>query len=267
MKGKVLRVVLIVLASIVMIFSLVQIVKHYADEKEAEDVYSDFLDYVKEPDKTEDFSKVETSDLSLKEVEGESTAIPDAEENLLPVIDFDALKANYPHVVGWIYLPDTPINYPIVCGADNNQYLRHLPNGSYNDAGSIFLDYRCGKVGKTRNTVIYGHNMNNGTMFSTLTEYKHQGYFDDNPYIYLLTPEGNYRIEFYAGAVVDISSNIYSALPDDDTFKEVLEEVKNKSTFASDVRVGLSDNIVTLSTCSYEFENARFVMVGKLILI
>jgi len=270
MKGRTLRIILIVLALLVAVFAIYQIIAHFEEEKEAETIYSNFLEYIEEPTETEDNATLwETTGVSTEGTQDEESELtdPEPQDESLPIIDFASLQVKYPDVVGWIYSPDTPINYPIVCGKDNNQYLRHLPDGSYNTAGSIFLDYRCEEIGETQNTVIYGHNMKNGTMFSSLTKYKSQDYYDSHPTVYLSTPEGNYQIELYAGAVVKVSSDIYLSSPGEALLQKALADVKSKSTFASDVTIEPGENIVTLSTCSYEFENARYVIVGKLILI
>jgi len=266
MKGKVFRIVLIILVLLIAAFSALQIIRHYSEEKEADGLYSDLLEYAVVPEETEPEETTGVSPNETAEHTPEETTTPEVID-VPPAIDFIALQEKYPDVIGWIYSPDTPINYPIVCGKDNNQYLRHLPDGSYNTTGSIFLDYRCGEIGENRNTVIYGHNMKNGTMFSSLTKYKSQAYYDEHPWLYLLTPDGNYRIELYAGAVVKASSGIYETSPGNEAFADVLAEIKGKSTFHSEMDVDWSDNIVTLSTCSYEFDNARYVVVGKLILI
>ena len=185
-----------------------------------------------------------------------------AEETVqMPIsIDFDALKQENSDIVGWIYCPDTPINYPVVKGKDNNQYLRSDLNGKYLVSGTIFTDYRNGEVGEDPNYIVYGHNMKNSTMFGTLVKYKKQSYYDAHPMLYFLTPEGNYTIELIAGAVVKRDSDIYQTAPTDNTIADIMI----KSTFNSTVDIGKGKNIITLSTCSYEFNNARYVVVGKL---
>ena len=97
-------------------------------------------------------------------------------------------------------------------------------------------------------------------MFGTLVKYKKQSYYDAHPTLYFLTPEHNYIIELIAGAVVKRDSDIYQTAPADNTISDIMI----KSTFNSTVEIGKGENIITLSTCSYEFNNARYVVVGKL---
>lgn len=108
-------------------------------------------------------------------------------------VDFEQLTGQYPNLIGWLYCEGTPINYPVMQGKDNNQYLRHLPDGSYSVAGSLFADYRCGEPGEDMNFVIYGHNMKNESMFGTLVRYKEQSYYDAHPVLWLLTPDKTYK--------------------------------------------------------------------------
>lgn len=87
-------------------------------------------------------------------------------------INFDILKSKNKDIVAWIYSEGTQINYPIVQSKDNDYYLRRLLDGTYNQGGTIFMDYRNNKNFEDYNTIIYGHNMKNNTMFGTLINYK-----------------------------------------------------------------------------------------------
>ena len=102
--------------------------------------------------------------------------------------------------------------------------------------------------------------MKNSTMFGTLVKYKDQTYYDSHPILYFLTPDANYIIELCAGAVVNRNSDIYQTMATDNTIADIMI----KSTFNSTVEIDKGENIITLSTCSYEFNNARYVVVGKL---
>lgn len=175
-------------------------------------------------------------------------------------IDFEALQTKNNDIVGWIYCPDTPINYPVVKGKDNNQYLRADLKGKYLVTGTIFVDYRNGNIGADSNYILYGHNMKNSTMFGTLVKYKEQAYYNAHPIMYYLTPNGNYLIELFAGAVVKDDSDIYQLTPQQAT----VEDLKAKSTFVSAFTTDITDSIITLSTCSYDFNNARYVLLGRL---
>lgn len=107
--------------------------------------------------------------------------------------------------------------------------------------------------------------MKNGTMFSGLTEYKKQEFYDAHPTVLLLTPEKNIRIEIFAGYVAGVSDKAWEiALGSDKEFGDWLEAAEERSCFKSEVHFAVTDRIVTLSICSYEFDNARFVLVGRI---
>lgn len=255
---KVISTVICIVLALLMALSIFMIVRHYSEEKQAADIYSDMQDFVV-TEGTEGIESTESSGTEGTEPVVTPETRPAQEEQTI-AIDFDQLLAQYPNAVGWLYCEGTPINYPVMQSDDNDYYLRRLPDGTYNTAGSLFADYRCGEIGETNNYIIYGHNMKNGTMFSSLTKYKSQSYYDEHPILYLYTPEGNYKIELIAGFVSKPTGGVYHT---EQIYEQVLEYCSH-STFCSDVVPNNEDTYITLSTCSYEFENARYVVVGIL---
>ena len=118
------------------------------------------------------------------------------------------------------------------------------------------------------NSIIYGHHMNDGSMFASLDNYrKPDGQFaKDHMVMYLNTPTQNYRVELFAGYLTDADSNTYtSSFPDTSSFLLYCQEMKAKSDFPSDVEIQPGDRIITLSTCSYEWHDARYVVQGRLV--
>lgn len=189
----------------------------------------------------------------------------EVDDTVWPEVDFAALQAESADVLGWIYLEGTEINYPIVQGEDNAYYLNRLYNGTPNGSGSIFMDYRNQRNFSDRNTILYGHSMKNGTMFTAIKRYKNQPYYDEHPVALVLTPEKNYKLEFFAGYVCNVEQNAWDIVfASDEQFEQWVASAKSKSTFASDVTPTADEVVVTLSTCTYEFENARYVLVGVL---
>lgn len=216
--------------------------------------------------KTADKANTELQERFVQEVEPTTEPAGDEGQIQVPIsIDFDALKQENGDIVGWIYCPYTPINYPVVKGKDNNQYLRADLKGKYLVSGTIFTDYRNGNIGDDRNYIVYGHNMKNSTMFGTLVKYKEQSYYDAHPALYFLTPDTSYKIELYAGIVVKRDALIYAPNPVETEFTEFLHKAKISSTFKSGIEVAENDRLITLSTCSYEYNNARYIVIGKLI--
>lgn len=204
---------------------------------------------------------------TYEEIQDEYVATNKEESKPEPLItiDFDALLNRNKDITGWLYCPDTIINYPVVQGENNDQYLRRDLDGKYLVSGTLFADYRNGALDEDANYIIYGHNMKNGTMFSILAKYKQQTYYDQHPIMYYLTPDGNYKIELFAGLVVKRDDKIYLPNQSEEEFLELINEYRAKSTFKSDVGLEYNDIIVTLSTCSYEFDNARYIVIGRLI--
>ncbi|MBQ3011525.1 MAG: class B sortase [Oscillospiraceae bacterium] len=180
-----------------------------------------------------------------------------------PEVDFEALKAVNDDIVGWIYLEGTEINYPVVRGDDNSYYLDKLYDGTVNGSGSIFMDFRNEPNFVDKNNILYGHSMNNGSMFTAIKRFKHQSYYDEHPVALLMTPDKNYKIEFFTGYVANVEQDAWDYYFDtEEDFQHWLDSSKSKSTFASNVVPTVDDEILTLSTCTYEFDNARYVLVG-----
>lgn len=173
----------------------------------------------------------------------------------------EELNNTYPDAIGWLYIPGTNINYPIMQSADNDFYLHHAPDGRSLKAGSVFLDFRCENRFMNGVNIVYAHNMNNGSMFAGVTKFKDAGYFDSHRYGWLATSETVYRIDFFSAAVVDRYDSLYDGSVLSADWLPHLAEV---STIYEAIEFSDTDRFISLSTCSYEFENARTVLTGKL---
>ena len=184
----------------------------------------------------------------------------------LPQVNFDMLEEMNRDVVAWLYCPDTAINYPVVKGRDNSYYLDHLIDGTENSNGTLFVDYRNMGDFSNRNTLIYGHHMQSGRMLAALTEYEFQDFYDAHPLIYLITRSGSYRIELFSAYTTEAASSAYALDFSSDTqFAVWLREIAAKSDFQTNMQLSTKDRIITLSTCAYSFEDARFVVHGRLV--
>ena len=175
-------------------------------------------------------------------------------------VDFESLYELNEDVIAWIYCANTKINYPIVQANDNDYYLYRLLDGTTNSNGSIFMDYRNAADFTDENTLIYGHHMQTGAMFGALINYKKQSFYEEHPYIYIITPDQTYRLDLFAGCVVDSISDVYSKALSDSQINELIAN----STFDANIS-DPSHNIVTLSTCTYEYDDARYVVLGELV--
>lgn len=179
-------------------------------------------------------------------------------------VDFEVLQESCADVVAWIYSPDTPINLPIAQSDDNNYYLRRLLDGTWNHSGTLFEDFRCAPDFSDANTIVYGHNMKNDSMFGTLPQYKSQEYYEAHPVMWLLTPDCTYRVDLVAGYVTSTASPIYQFNGTEEETFRLIQQAAAQSLFQSDVEIAQGDCFLTLSTCSYEYDDARFVLIGKL---
>lgn len=188
-------------------------------------------------------------------------------ESTFPLsVDFGALKAVNEATVGWIRSDSGIIDYPVMQAGDNDWFLTHLPDGTENKNGSIFMDFRSSADFSDRHTILYGHNMRTGTMFGELVEYGKEGYYEAHPTLLLATPtNGNFLLEVFSGYVVPGNSDIYQlTFESDSQYETYLERIRKLSDFVSPVTVTKDDRIVTLSTCTYDYEDARYVLHCKL---
>lgn len=183
-------------------------------------------------------------------------------------VDFDELRKINPDVVAWIRF-DQPevINYPVVQGRDNEEYLHKTFKGYDNTVGTIFVNVGNHPDFNDRNTIIYGHYMYNGTMFNELEEYKDEAFYKENPFFYIYTPDGaelKYQI-YSAGSVVDTSESYTYEFADDASFEHFIETTKSISWYDTGLIPNTEDRIVTLSTCTKENNENRTVIHGVLV--
>ena len=173
-----------------------------------------------------------------------------------------AMNSAYPDAVGWLYIPDTAINYPIMQGDDNDFYLHHAYDGSSLKSGSIFLDYRCENRFMNPINIVYGHNMRNGSMFAGLLKFSDSAYFVSHRYGWLSTPEAVYRVDFFSCAKANMNDELYDGST---LINEWLSHLYDASVVWENADFSGNDRFISLSTCSYEFENARTILTGKLV--
>lgn len=181
-------------------------------------------------------------------------------------MDFDALRQTIPDIVGWIVIEGTNINYPIVQGVDNDYYLSHLPDGTANRAGSIMLDAGnlpdwCDDL-----SVVHGHRMRTGDMFGKLHLFASAKYAGEHLNMLLYTPGGDYRIELLAACTMDgLRWGFPANFQDDAAFEAYVGALIRNSAYKADWVPQREDRLILLSTCAYVYDNARFVLLGRLV--
>lgn len=260
MNKKTIRVAALVVGLIALAVGAYMLTKIWLEYRKSEKTYALIQSHAYDPNET----------VSPEEMEPETTPIEtDFLEDtryanvLVPSIDFASLKEQNSDTVGWIYIEDTKVNYPVVQGKDNDYYLERMFTKEGNGSGTIFLDAGNQPGFVDRNNILYGHNMQNGSMFNNLMKYKEQSFFDEHPYYVFLTPEKNYVVEIFACFTLSGWGDAWELnFEDDAAFQHWLENAKAQSMIQSDVTPEFNENIMTLSTCTYEYDDARFVVMG-----
>lgn len=215
---------------------------------------------------TDEYNQIEEMAVTERDADSAEVAGPNAQLKPPIEVDFDKLKSVNEDVVGWIYVDALPdISYPIVKGKDNQTYLHQTYEKNYNFAGTIFVDYENSGDFSDCNTLVYGHNMKNGSMFGHLKKFREDDkLYKQDKYFWILTPERNYRYEIISAYTTGVNSDTYTLFKGPgEEFEKYLETIKGYSEIQTDdTDLTIKDKIVTLSTCTGN-ESTRFVMQGK----
>lgn len=209
--------------------------------------------------------KPEAAATAQPAMEEPSPAETPAVEVRFSAVDFPALWQTCPDVKGWISIEGTCIDYPVVQGKDNLYYLSHLPDGTANKAGSIMMDASNAPDFTDDVTILHGHHMRSGTMLGDLDEFRHAKYWEQHSAMTLYTPAGDWKVGIVAACTVDGATFAYpTRFADDAAFAAFVEELCRRSSFHTSLVVEPGDRLVMLSTCAYNFQDARFVVLGKI---
>ncbi len=176
-------------------------------------------------------------------------------------IDFDALSAVNSDIYAWIWIPGTKISYPVLAGDEDNSYLQKRYDGSHSSGGSIFSDYRCADSLSGFNTILYGHNMNNGSMFGSLKKFTGASYAAAHPYVYLYTTNGVLTYQIFSAEETTTSSDAYKVTASGLAYLQESANVHPDVTLTSESRV------LTLSTCVTRGNTVRRYVVHAVLLV
>lgn len=253
-KTKVIRTIAAVTAAALLCGGIYLLVKNDVVQKIN---WQDMLVYSPQPIAKEALDKAVNNDSEKPSAD----RIPeDTKEELIEQVR--RLSAEHSNSVAWLYIPDTNINYPVMQSGDNEYYTRRAADGSYLYAGSLFMDYRCSSDFSDFNSVIYGHNMGNGTMFADIPNYENEEYFMNHSYGWLTTENDVRLIDFFAVARTSDTSGLYLAAPN---FNEWDNQLRNYASIYKEIEVTESDHLLMLSTCTSAEGNSRTILVGKII--
>lgn len=186
------------------------------------------------------------------------------------VVDWKALKKVNPDVQGWLYQKGTVINYPVVQGTDNDTYLHTRFDKQWSGGGTLFVDYRMEKDFRGFNSIIYGHHMKDGSMFRSIRGYtKEEGYYDKHKTLELATPHGNYHLVVFSAFITKATDeNTYKMTYDEAEKQAYIDRAWEQSELPitrDSVDVTKDDRLVTLSTCAYDYEEARYIVMCKMV--
>lgn len=183
-------------------------------------------------------------------------------------VNFDELIRKNPDTVGWIKINNTKVNYPVVQSNDNVYYLNHAFNRTINSSGWIYADFRDNFNNFGKNTIIYGHNLTNRTMFGSLVETQKAYWYTnpDNRYIKISTPSSNSVWLIFSTYTTDPVTDYLKTNFDSDSFNTFLSTIKNRSIYNFGVNVDGGDKILTLSTCN-DAGTKRIVVHAKMVTI
>ena len=205
-----------------------------------------------------DFTLLELPQSSDSE---ENTAeIGDEAENKLTE-QVKNLCENFDNSIGWINIPETMINYPVMYSGDNEFYLHRAVDGSYLRVGSIFLDYRCNADFTGKINVLYGHNMSDGSMFADVMKFIDSGYFDDHNYGWLTTENAVYKIDFFSLSQPENYDSFYDVTTDVNVW---LNKLRTNSFIWRNIGFSEEDQFISLSTCTGSEGSSRTVLTGKI---
>lgn len=297
--GDFLTTLLMLVALGVFIFSGYTLYGFYKEYKKGSDEYDNLESSYSLEDQTEDFDALEDDELlaslqsfqSIEEAEDQSgdgavgssagdsaagkfaghemkTVTENGKEVTLPVmanpIDFTELKSVNEDIVGWLRIRALDISYPVVQGEDNDFYLHRTFEKTDNFAGCLFMNYLNRADLTDQNTIIYGHNMKNGSMFGKLKQFREEGTYDKSKFFWIFTPDFIYQYRIFAATVVNKTGLTYQVSFTDEQFDELMDYVFEHSEIdAGEVDVTKEDRIVTLSTCTGD-DSTRFAVMGKL---
>ena len=235
----------------------------YLDAKNSDDAFNNLAEQIVEVEVPETVPEPTEKD----EAEEEPEVDPAVEEARLAHEKYAPLFEQNQDFIGWICIEDTNINYPVMQSPDNPDfYLKHGFDKNYSDYGVPYIDEACA-TGISNNLVIYGHHMNNGSMFANLVKYTDKTFYEAHPVIKFDTLSTLGEYEIVAVFTFDTNHekfryNEYTDM-DEEEFAEFMENVRARALYDTGVEAKYGDRLLTLSTCEYSHNNGRFVVVAR----
>ncbi|MBQ1342254.1 MAG: class B sortase [Erysipelotrichaceae bacterium] len=217
----------------------------------------------------QDYNKsvTEYEGISKEMVKKPETTTPGAavEQSSYLEINYAGLKEKNSDFVCWLDIPGTNISYPVVQASNNNEYLHKTFEGQYVYAGALFMDYRNNSDFSDYNTIIYGHHMNNNTMFAQLDLYWRESFGKENDKFYIYTDKKVYVYQVYAFINTSSTSYAYTSyFPNKQDYADYLNKLKTEEYYDMGITADTSKRVVSLSTCQGQNTGKRYVLIGML---
>ena len=267
------RKILIVLLAVVFVGSTGVLIRQLLQYREGAQTYSEAEELVGLPDFSDNpapdasvSSSASSSSISSASSSEPKTIYIDPYADALAAMDFSALREVNTDVLGWILIPGTKISYPLVQGADNQYYLNRTWKKWSSVVGAIFLE--CSNSGDFSdfNTIVYGHRMNDGSMFAGLKNYKQKSYFKTHSAIYITDDSGTRKYDIFAAYEVSTQGDTYRIGQRGDSAKQAyIDYCLAHSLYDTGVVPTVNDRIVTLSTCTGNGHATRWVVQARLL--
>lgn len=238
---------IIFLLSIVIIIAIAYIVRNLRDKEDIQ----------------EESKLLNTIEIEKSEVTEQKT------ERMLQV---EKLRQENSDIVGWVEIEGTNISYPVLQGDDNDYYMTHNYNKEENTYGSIFLDKDYDWSKPSSNLLIYGHNLQNGSMFHDLLNYSKESYYVEHPIVRFTTETEDLEFEiisaFYSRVYYKSEQNVFRYYyfidaENEEEYNEFVKNAKASSIYDTGITANYGDDLITLITCSYHVDDGRFVVIGR----
>ena len=238
---------IIFLLSIIIVIAVAYIIRNLKDKQE-----------VKEESKLLNTIEIEETEVTEKKTER--------------MLQVEKLRQENSDIVGWVEIEGTNINYPVLQGDDNSYYMTHNYKKEENTYGSIFLDKDYDWSKPSSNLLIYGHNLQNGSMFHDLLNYSKESYYEEHPIVRFTTEDEDLEFKiisaFYSRVYYKSEKNVFRYYyfidaENEEEYNEFVQDAKDASIYDTGKTAEYVDRLITLSTCSYHTEDGRFAIVAR----
>lgn len=269
--GDIMRTLLMLIALVIFLFSAYTLYGYYREYKKGTDEYDNLESSfsIEDESESENLEDLE-NDQALQRITGREvvTVWENGREVTIPTmknpIDFAELKGVNEDIVGWLKISALDISYPVVQGTDNDYYLHRTFEGVENFAGCLFVNSGNSADFTDQNTIVYGHNMKNGSMFGKLKKFQEEETFRKSKYFWMFTENFIYQYRIFSAMTVNKVGINYQTFFAESEFSEFRDQAfANSVVENSDVELSYEDRIVTLSTCTGD-DSTRFVVMGRL---